>query len=135
MNLLVRYQTKCQLLNDEPCMIRPTLIDMNPVERKYYPFVIITDICTGSCNVLSPKICVSKETKGIYIKVFNLITNKNEAKAMTRHISCDCKCKFNCATFNSNQKWNDKACQYECRHYHECKKDYSWKLYVKIVII
>ena len=46
------------------------------------------------------KICVSKETKGIYIKVFNLITNKNEDKAMTRHISCDCKCKFNCATFN-----------------------------------
>ena len=100
MNLLVRYQTKCLLLNDEPCMIRPTLIDMNPVERKYYPFVIIIDICTGSCNVLSPKICVSKETKGIYIKVFNLITNKNEDKAMTRHISCDCKCKFNCATFN-----------------------------------
>ena len=24
-----------------------------------------------------------------------MITNKNEAKAMTEHTSCDCKCKFN----------------------------------------
>ena len=24
-----------------------------------------------------------------------MMTNKNEAKAMTKHISCDCKCKFN----------------------------------------
>ena len=23
-----------------------------------------------------------------------MITNKNEAKTMTKHISCDCKCKF-----------------------------------------
>ena len=28
-------------LNDEPCMVRPTLIDLNPVELKYYLFVIV----------------------------------------------------------------------------------------------
>ena len=39
------------------------LIDMNPVELKYYPFMISLSNCTGSCNVLSPKICLSKETK------------------------------------------------------------------------
>ena len=33
-------RTKCLFLNDEPCMIRPTLIDLNPVELKYYPFMI-----------------------------------------------------------------------------------------------
>ena len=49
--------------------------------------------CTASCNVLSPKICVLKETKDIDAKAFNMITNKDEAKAMTGHISCDCKCK------------------------------------------
>ena len=27
-------------------------------------------------------------------KVFNIITNKNEAKRMAKHISYDCKCKF-----------------------------------------
>ena len=28
------FATKC-LFNDEPCMVRPTLTDMNPVELKY----------------------------------------------------------------------------------------------------
>ena len=29
-------RTKCLFLNDEPCMVRPTILDMNPVELKYY---------------------------------------------------------------------------------------------------
>ena len=54
--------TKYLFLNDEPCMVRPALIDLNPVELKYYPFIINLNKYTGSCNVLSPKICVPKET-------------------------------------------------------------------------
>ena len=57
--------TKFLFLNDEPCMIRPTLTDMNSVELKYYPFMISLNKCNGSCNVLSPKMCVPKETKDI----------------------------------------------------------------------
>ena len=110
-------------------MVRPTLIDMNHVELKYYPFMISLNKCTGSCNVLSPKICVPKETKDINVKVFNITTNKDEPKAMTEHISCDCKCKFNstiCNSIvhsicNSNQKWNKKTCQCECKIYRKCK--------------
>ena len=45
------------------------------------------DKCSGSCNVLSPKICVPEETKDINVKAFNMITNKNEVKAMAKHIS------------------------------------------------
>ena len=71
-------------------MVRPTLIYMNPVELKYYPFMISLNKCAGSCNALSPKICVPKETKGINVKAFNMITKKDEVKAMTEHISCDC---------------------------------------------
>ena len=39
-------------------------------------------------------ICVLYKKKDINVKVFNMMTNKNEAKAMVKHISCDCKCKF-----------------------------------------
>ena len=39
-------------LNDEPCKVRPTVINLNPVELEYYPFMISLDKCTGSCNVL-----------------------------------------------------------------------------------
>ena len=77
--------------------------------------------CTKSCNVLSLKICAPKETEDINVKAFNMITNKNEAKAMTEHISCDCKCKFNSTICNSYQKWNNKTC--ECKNNCTCKKD------------
>ena len=40
-------------------MVRPTLIDLNPVELRYYP----------------------------KIKTFNMITNKNEAKAMIFNVT------------------------------------------------
>ena len=99
---LARDPTKCMFLKDETCMVRPALIDMNPVELKYYPFMVSIDKCTGGCNVLSPKIYIPKETKDIYIKAFKMVTNKNETKAMIKHISCDCKCKFNSTTGNSN---------------------------------
>ena len=64
----------------EPSMVRTTLIDLNPVEIKYYPFMISLDKCNRSCNVLSPKICVLKKTtkdKYINLKVFNMITKNN----------------------------------------------------------
>ena len=62
--------TKCLILNDEQCIVRPTIIDMIPVELKYYPFMISLNKCTGRCNVLFPKICVPKETKDINVKGF-----------------------------------------------------------------
>ena len=73
---------KCLSLNDEPCIVRPTLIDLNLVEVRYYPFMINADKPAGSCNVLSPKICVPKETKHINVKAFNMITQRNEKKTI-----------------------------------------------------
>ena len=96
-------------------MVRPILINLSPVKLKNYPFIISLDKCTGICNALSPKICVPKETKEINVKVFDMITNKNKAKIMQKHISCDCKCKFNCTTCNPNQKWNNITIQCKCK--------------------
>ena len=79
-------------------MIRRTLIDLNPVKLNYYPFMIGVDRCNGSCNVLSPKICVPKETKDINVEAFNMIPKKNEAKTIAKHISCDCRSRFNRTT-------------------------------------
>ena len=104
--------TKCISLNDELCMIRPTLIDLNPVELKYYPFMISVDKYSGSCNILSPKRCSKKKTN---VKSFNIVTSQNEAKTMIKYISCDRKCNFNGARCNSNQKWNNKTCSCECK--------------------
>ena len=92
--------TKCLLLNDKPCIVRPTIIDLNPVELN--PFISSLNKCAGSCDVFSPKICVPKETKDINVKAFNAIKNENEAKAKTKDISCDCKCEFNSTMCNAN---------------------------------
>ena len=95
-------------------------------ELKYYLFMTSSNKCSGSYNVLSPKICASKETKDINVKTFNMITNKDEAKAMTEHILFDYKCKFNGATCSSKRKWNNKTCKYERKNYHKFEKDFSW---------
>ena len=87
------------------------------VELTYYPLMISFNKYIENCNVFSPKICVPKETKHIYVQAFNMIINKDEAKSMAEHISCDCKCKCNSRTYNWNQKWNNKTCQCECKNY------------------
>ena len=55
-----------------------------------------------------------------------MITNKNEVKTMEKHISCDCKCKFNSTTCNLYEKWNNETCQCERKNYRTWKKGYSW---------
>ena len=71
---LALQRTKYLFLNDEQCVVRPTLIDLNPVELKDFPFMISLNKCIGSCNVLLPKIYVSKETKDINVNEFNTTT-------------------------------------------------------------
>ena len=86
------WATKLVSLNNYLCMIRPFLIDLNPAELKYYPFIINLDKCRGICNFfhgLSTNICVPSKTKDVNVKVINIITNKNEAKTILKHISCD----------------------------------------------
>ena len=48
----ISLATKCLFLNGEPCMVIPTLINLNTAELKYYPFMINLDKCNASCNVL-----------------------------------------------------------------------------------
>ena len=62
-------------------MVRPTVNDLSPVELKYYPFIISLDKWNESCNVLSPKIYVPKETKDINVKVsHNKIRSRMQLK-------------------------------------------------------
>ena len=110
-------------------MIRSTLIDFNPVELKYYPFTVSLDKCSWSCNAgndLFTKICLLSKTKHIIVKALNIITRIKEAKTLIKHISFDCKCQINSTICNSNQKQNNKTCQYEYKNYHKCKKDSRW---------
>ena len=63
--------TKCISLNKESCITIPTLVGLNPVNLKYYPFMTNVDKCNGSCNVvddLPTSTCVSNKTKAFILK-------------------------------------------------------------------
>ena len=97
-------ETKCVSLNNEPCMIRSFLIDLNPVALKFYPSMISSDTCSGrfnSVNDLSMRISAPSKPKDLNVKVVNMITNRNEAKNISKTY---CKCKFISTTCNLNKK-------------------------------
>ena len=59
-----------------------------------------------SCNTLndlSNKLYVPNKTEDL-----------NESRILTKHISCECKCKLNGRKRNLNQKWNKDESWSEC---------------------
>ena len=43
-----------------------------------------------------------------------MITVINWFNTSRKHVSSECKCKFDGRKCNSNQKWNNSKCWYEC---------------------
>ena len=42
--------------------------------------------------------------------ISNIVTEINQSKTLTKHISCECRCKFDGRKCNSNQKCNNNKC-------------------------
>ena len=127
--------TKCVSLSNQKCMIQPTLINLHPNEYSqefhYSPFAVKFGRCVGSCNThndLSNKVCIPNKTEDLNLNMFNMITEINESKALTKHmsLSCECKCKLDGRKCNSDQWWNNNNCQCECKKRHVCEKYYIW---------
>ena len=102
--------TKCISLINKKCEIQSTFINLHhnvySQEFHYYPFTVKLDKCVGRCNTLidlSNKVCVPNKTEGLNLSVFSIITEINESKTLTKHISCECKCKFDGRNCNSGQ--------------------------------
>ena len=58
--------------------------------------------------------------------MFNMITEVNESKTISRRISCQCKCEFDGKECISNHWWNNDKCWFECKNHQVCEKDYIW---------
>ena len=98
--------TKCASLSNQKFEIQSTLINLHPNEYNqqlhYYPFSVKLDRCVGSC--------VPNKTKDLNLSMFNMITGINEPKTLTKHIPCECKCKFEGRKCNLNQMFNNDKC-------------------------
>ena len=99
-------------LSNQKRMTQPTLINLHPNEYsqkfQFYTFAVKLDRCVGSCNTLndlSNKVCVPNKTEDLNLSVFDIITEINESKALKKHISCECKCRFDGRKCNSDQWW------------------------------
>ena len=55
-----------------------------------------------------------------------MITGINELKTLTKHISCEFKCRFDGRKCNSDQWWNNDKCRCECKKRHVWEKEYIW---------
>ena len=78
--------------------------------------------------IIHDRVCVPDKTENANVNVFNMITvfiRINEQKTLAKHISCECKYKFHGTKCNSDQKWKNELCQYECKNlikYHTCEE-------------
>ena len=111
-------------------MIQPTFINLHPNEYSqefhHYPFAVKLDRCVGSFNTLnelSNKVCVPNKTEEFNLSIFNMITGINEFKILTKHILCQCKCRFDEGKCNSDQGWSNDKCRCECKKHNICEKD------------
>ena len=102
--------TKCVSLSNQKCMTQPTLINLHRNEYSekfhYYPFAVELYRCVGSFNTqndLSNKVCIPNKTEDLNLSVFNVISGINEPKTLTKHISHECKCRFDGRKCNSDQ--------------------------------
>ena len=50
-----------------------------------------------------------------------MITGINESRALTKYISCECKCKFDGTKCKSNQLRNNNKCRCEFEKHHICE--------------
>ena len=73
----ITVHAKCISLNNQPCMARDTLVDLNPDEYnqglRYCLFTVNLDRCSDIGNTLddiSSRICVPKETDNVNLNVF-----------------------------------------------------------------
>ena len=103
--------TKCVTLSNQNSMTQPTLINLHPNEYTHglscNPFMVNLDRCARKCDTLNhlfSKVCVPNKTEDLNPSVFNMNTEINELKTLTKHISSESKCKFDDRKCNSNQK-------------------------------
>ena len=74
---------ECVSMNNQECKIRPEVVNVNSNEPLFYPFSIKSRKWSVSCkniNDLNSKLCVPDVVKNLNIKVFNLVSRKNETR-------------------------------------------------------
>ena len=126
---------ECVSVVNQKCMPRSKILDVNEGvgEALFYPYNVLVNKCSGSCNTLDnpmSKICVPKIIKGVNMQVYNFLMGLNETRNVLWHESCKCVCKLNSSVCNNKQIWNDNTCRCDCNEdfagIANCAKGNTW---------
>ena len=113
---------ECVSVVNQKCMLRPKILDVNEGigEALFYPYNVLVNKCSGSCNTLDnpmSKICFPKIIKNVNMQVYNFLMILNETRNVLWHESCKCI-------------WNDDTCRCDCNEDFSgiinCAKGYMW---------
>ena len=110
---------ECVSVANQYCMPRPKILDVNEGigEALFYPYKVLVNKCSGSCNTLDnamSKICVPKMIKNVSMQVYNFLMRLNETRNVLWHENCKCVCKLNSSICNNKQIWNSDTCRCDC---------------------
>ena len=126
---------ECVSVANKKCMPRPKILDVNEGigEALFYPYKVLVNKCSGSCNTLDnpmSKICVPKIIKNVNMQVYNSLMILNETRNVLWHESCKCVCKLSSSVCNNKQIWNGDTCRCDCNEDFagiiSCAKEYMW---------
>ena len=126
---------ECVSVVNRKCMPRPKILDVNEGvgEALFYPYNLLVNKCSGSCNTLDypiAKMCVPNIIKRVNMKVYNFLMRLNETRNVLWHESCKCVCQLNSSVCNSKQIWNSDTCKCDCSEdfagIMTCSKGYMW---------
>ena len=98
-------------MNNQECKIRPRIVNVNSDEPVFFPFIIKTSKCSGTCNYINDtfaKLCVPNMAKIIKLKVFNLMSRTGETRHIKFYETCKCKCRLDASVYNNIQRWNEE---------------------------
>ena len=126
---------ECVSVANQKCMLRPKILYVNEGidEALFYPYKMLVNKCSGSCNTLDnpmSEICVPKIIKNVNMQVYNFLMRLNETRNVLWHEICKCVCKLSSSVCNNKQIWNDDTCRCDCNEDFagkiSCAKGYMW---------
>ena len=134
-NVLKVNALECLSVINEECKPRPKTLDVTEgiVEASFYPYNVLVNKCSGSCNTLDDpmaRICVLNIIKNVNVKVYNFLMRLNETRNVLWHESYKCLCRLNSSVCNSKQIWNSDTCKCDCNEDFagiiNCTKGHLW---------
>ena len=97
-------------MENQEYQIRLKIININRNEPTFYPYTILVNKCSGSCNKINElyaKLYVPVVVTGMNIKVIILMSRTNKTRHIERHETCKHKCRLEARACNDKQRWND----------------------------